>query len=278
MLIWIECSAWSRRKRAWGIIGSIMPSWNIHIALAERVLDDGDAGRLGIADENSFLFGNCVPDVYVGFMVPDASLHVDYCITHLAKMNSIPVPDADLFWDNYVARRRPKTPSGTSLALGAWAHVVADRYYNGRFRTFSRDNSVLDGKALRLKKQADFDLFGSSFDLSRKVDVTQELLDAAWSFVQYRILPDDVERAALVVNRIVDECGSHPQDHEGYQLLSADWMGGVFEDCLERIVLWLQMWRQLEDADSRCLASDIREKLCLPPMTPDNPNWRAMHG
>ena len=201
-----------------------MPSWNIHIALAERVLENGDAARLSIADANSFLFGNCAPDVYVGFMVPDASLHVDYCITHLAKIDSIPVPDADLFWDNYVARRKPATPSGTSLALGAWAHLVADRYYNGRFRGLMRENNVLDGKSLRLKKQADFDRFGRTLRLSRMMEATPELLDAAWSFKQYRILPDDVERAVSVANRIVGEGGFQLPDDGGYKLLTGEWM------------------------------------------------------
>lgn len=252
-----------------------MPSWNIHIALAERVLETGDANRLGIADENSFLFGNCAPDIYVGFMVPDASLHVDYCITHLAKIDSIPVPDADLFWDNYIARRRPATPSGTSLVLGAWSHLVADRYYNGRFRELSRENTALSGKSLRLKKQADFDRFGRTLGLSRMMDVTPELLDAAWSFKQYRILPDDVERAVSVANRIVDEGGLQPLDDGGYQLLTGEWMNEVFDDCLERVALWLKVWRQLEDEGSRCLACDMRERAGLPPLTPDDPNWRV---
>ena len=61
--------------------------------------------RFGIGDENAFLFGNYVPDIYVGYMVPDASCRVDYCLTHLACPNTIPLPQASWFWDIYVVRR-----------------------------------------------------------------------------------------------------------------------------------------------------------------------------
>ena len=156
-----------------------MPSWNVHTAHVERLLTEYESGRLGIADENAFLFGNYVPDIYLGFMVPDAGFRIDYCITHRADLNRIPLPDADAFWDDYVYRRRPASPVGVSLVLGAWAHLLTDRLYNKRFRAFCKTHEVPSGEELRIRKQADFDLFGHSLCVSTCVHETIELVEAA---------------------------------------------------------------------------------------------------
>ena len=44
-----------------------MPSWNIHTAHVERLLREEGAARLGVRDVNAFLFGNFLPDIYVGY-------------------------------------------------------------------------------------------------------------------------------------------------------------------------------------------------------------------
>ena len=252
-----------------------MPSWNIHIAHVERLFEGRSPEELGIADANAFLFGNYAPDIYVGFMVPEASLHVDYCLTHCAAINLIPVPDADRFWDLYVARRRPSSPAGSSLALGSWAHLVADRFYNGRFRTYSLEHDMPEGDQMRIAKQADFDLFGRSKGIASLVEPTPELLDAAWRFRPYRILPEDVKRAADAANAIVEECGSSVSnaESESYRLLSVEWITSVFDACDERLAIWLKTWQRLEAQGRTCLAADVRAEAGLPPATPDDPNW-----
>ena len=55
-----------------------MPSWNIHTAHVERLLREHGASELGIGDKDAFLMGNLLPDVYVGYMVPDATWRIDY--------------------------------------------------------------------------------------------------------------------------------------------------------------------------------------------------------
>ena len=246
-----------------------MPSWNIHTAHVERLLSDCPAEKLGIADANAFLFGNYVPDIYVGFMVRDASFRIDYCITHEAAVTHIPVSDADRFWDLYIGKRKPATPIGTSLVLGAWAHLVADRIYNGRFREFCQTHETPEGEELRIRKQADFDLFGRSLGASSFVEVTPELLDAAYAFKPYRIAADDVMRTAEVANAIVRAGGAISEQGDSYQLLGETWLSDAFEACNERLSTWLFAWQQLEAEGARCLAADVRAKAGLPPATPD---------
>lgn len=79
-----------------------MPSWNIHIAHAERLLEGGGSVARVVRDRNAFLFGNLIPDIYVGYMVPGVVRAVPYRVTHFAKPEHIPKPRASEFFDAYV--------------------------------------------------------------------------------------------------------------------------------------------------------------------------------
>lgn len=81
-----------------------MPSWNIHIAHAERLFSRGGAMARTVADRNAFLFGSLVPDIPVGYMTPGIESPIAYRITHFAKPAFIPKPREREFWDAYVVR------------------------------------------------------------------------------------------------------------------------------------------------------------------------------
>ncbi|MBQ9043916.1 MAG: hypothetical protein IJ111_14025 [Eggerthellaceae bacterium] len=256
-----------------------MPSWNIHTAHVERLLAEHAPESLGISDANIFLFGNYVPDVYLGFMVHGTTFRLDYCLTHLARPNIIPVPDADQFWNDCIWRvfRRPKTEAGMSLALGVWAHLVADRMYNMRFRQFCQTRDVPKGDELRLRKQADYDLFGHSLGIKSHVKATPELLEVAKAFREYSILPDDVQRTIDVADAIVNTDPTFPTADD-YQLLNSEWMNATFDACNERLALWLQTWMSLQTAGEPFSAADVRAAAGLPAATPDNLDWLKRPG
>ena len=79
-----------------------MPSWNVHTAHVQRLLKEGPASSFGIRDVDAFLFGNYVPDVYVGYMLPHPSGILPYALTHFADPCAIPIPREREFWDLYV--------------------------------------------------------------------------------------------------------------------------------------------------------------------------------
>ncbi len=56
-----------------------------------------------VRDRNAFLFGNVLPDIRVGYMVPGIVEPIPYRITHFAKPEHIPKPREWEFWDTYVA-------------------------------------------------------------------------------------------------------------------------------------------------------------------------------
>ena len=85
-----------------------MPSWNIHIAQTEELLERKGAVARVVRDANAFLFGNVVPDIFVGYMVPGIEHPIPYRITHFATPEPIPKPREREFWDAYVAPQAEK--------------------------------------------------------------------------------------------------------------------------------------------------------------------------
>ena len=135
-----------------------MPSWNIHTAHAERLLHEHGAQALGIRDLDSFLLGNLLPDIYVGYMVTDLTHKIRYEETHLARAGHVPEPNYDEFFRSY---GKPGHDGMVSdLILGCWAHLVADHDYNHRVREVLARKGMEPSPEVREAKQADFDLFG----------------------------------------------------------------------------------------------------------------------
>lgn len=81
---------------------SSLPSWNIHIAHAEAVLAREGGLAAAVRDRNAFLFGNVLPDIRVGYMVPGIADPIPYRTTHFARPEHIPKPREWEFWDAYV--------------------------------------------------------------------------------------------------------------------------------------------------------------------------------
>lgn len=202
-----------------------MPSWNIHTAHVERLLKEGPLDAWGIQDANAFLFGNLVPDIYVGYMVPDASRRIEYKDTHFADPEFIPAPDAARFYELYARE------TTDDLVVGAWTHLLCDHYYNLRTSEYIASIGVLPGERTRIRKQADFDLFGRTFDISAVPEVTDGLLDSCASFPQYPIGRDDVlasvRAQAAVVERNQRE---HVDGTPAYDLLTADFFQRTFSE------------------------------------------------
>ncbi len=67
------------------------------------MLARGGGLAAAVRDRNAFLFGNVLPDIRVGYMVPGIVEPIPYRITHFAKPEHIPKPREWEFWDTYVA-------------------------------------------------------------------------------------------------------------------------------------------------------------------------------
>lgn len=213
-----------------------MPSWNIHTAHVERLLREEGAASLGVRDENAFLLGNLAPDIYVGYMVPDTTLRIDYKLTHLTTREHIPLPRYDEFWEFYIAGHKEVS----DLTLGAWSHLVADHVYNAHTRAYLASVGVEPGERARIGKQGDFALFGRTLDISMVPHVDRALLAQCSAFPPYSILERDVCGTVESARRIVERNrAEHLSETPSYQLLTADFFAVAREEAHATIVAGL---------------------------------------
>ena len=178
-----------------------MPSWNVHLAHAERLLTEVGASALGVRDVNAFLVGNVVPDIPVGYIVKEPRNKLPYTSTHLAKKAAIPFPRAAEFWDAYIEGRHEVS----DLTLGTWAHLAADRVYNLHTRAYLDAIGVEANDEARTGKQGDFALFGRTLKLTCEVHVDDALLRETAAFEQYELPDADVAEAVRLCNFYVEE-------------------------------------------------------------------------
>jgi hypothetical protein len=211
-----------------------MPSWNIHTAHAERLLTEYGADALGIRDVDAFLLGNLLPDVYVGYMVPDCSRKIAYKDTHFADPNFVPEPRYGEFFELYAQPDEDGLVS--DLVLGSWAHLVADHDYNRHANQFFEAHGIKPCTETRIKKQGDFDLFGRTLDISLVPQVTDEVLRQCARYPQYRVDEVDVYATRRSMERIVrDNAERHVYGEPAYQMLGAEFFASTFDQVTEHI-------------------------------------------
>lgn len=186
-----------------------MPSWNIHTAHVEHLVEAHDPSELGIRDVNCFLFGNYVPDIYVGYMVEGPSQIIDYRKTHFADPRQMPEPDFDEFWQRFGLPSADADGHVSDVVLGAWTHLMADCIYNRHVNEWIRERGLVYGDPLRVRKQGDFDRFGHTLDISLVAEVTPELIAQCAAFPQYSVAERDVRAAVEVAEGIVADTRTH---------------------------------------------------------------------
>jgi hypothetical protein len=227
-----------------------MPSWNIHMAHVERLVSEHDLRELGIGDLNCFLFGNCLPDVYVGYMVHDVSKKLDYRLTHLADPHGMPEPRHQEFWERFCLPSLADGGKLSEVTLGAWTHLMADASYNHHVNIEIKRQKLEYGDPLRVRKQRDFDLFGHTFELTLVPEVTPLLVEQCAAFPQYAVEEPDVRAGVEVARHIV--WNNRPQDapataEPDYDLLSAAFFARVFDETQHQIACALTRYAAGKD-------------------------------
>lgn len=208
-----------------------MPSWNIHTAHADRLLASEGPSALGIRDVDAFLLGNLAPDIYVGYMVPDASRKIPYKDSHFADPSFVPEPRYWEFFEREVVPAADADGLVSDIVLGAWTHLVADNVYNRHANRFIFGHGIQPGEETRIAKQGDFALFGRTLDISLVPQPSPEVLAQAMSFPQYAIEEADVRRTCEVMAGIVaDNAARHVAGTPDYVMLPADFFASTFDE------------------------------------------------
>ena len=200
-----------------------MPSWIIDLAHAEQLLADAGTAQLGIDDWNSFLVGSILPDIPVGFMVPNPRKHIRYIYTHCADPVPIPVPREQEFFEAHLA-----CGSASSLERGIWAHIACDALYNQATIDFLDRQKIAAGEPARIGKQGDFMLFGKSLATGKGPIGSDEVMAELDRFADWRPDKDDVRTGIAVAQSFIN---THPQpvNPADYQLLDEEFFTATWE-------------------------------------------------
>ena len=211
-----------------------MPSWNLHAYHTKELLDNQELALCERLDSEAFKVGNIAPDIYVGYMVNPTTCTLAYEVTHCAQTQIIPVPSYELFYGQFIepVLREGKTPD--ALVVGAWCHLITDAYYNARTRDHLKSLGLEPCTDLRIKKQADFALFGREVCPLMEINLSDEVFDQALGFAQYPIERVDIECAVEVFNGIVRaDSTQESASADDYQLFSRDWFENVSKEVNE---------------------------------------------
>ena len=204
-----------------------MPSWNIHIAHVERLLAEESPASLGIRDVNAFLVGNVLPDIYVGYMVPDVTHKIAYRETHFADPSHVPEPRYGEFFERFAKPSEDEAGHVSDVVLGAWTHLVADHVYNRHFNALLERKGLKPGTVVREKKQADFDAYGRTLSISLVPTVTHELIAQCAAFPQYPVAEADVRGTCAVMEYIVAHNATDAVQNPTYNLLGSTYFAEV---------------------------------------------------
>ena len=235
-----------------------MPSWNIHIAHANQLLEKGVGCLDGVIYcPDAFLLGNVAPDVHLGYMVSHVSRKIRYCRTHQSYPGSLPIPSYLRFQRNFMRGLAPidflndacdipcnsRFYSGENLSpemkrklrefmVGIWCHLVCDHVYNRHTRIFLQAHKIPTGETARIRKQSDFDLFGRSLDMGRLPEKSEELYIVASAFKQYGFTRSDVDATLKVLQKIAEYNVKHHVSTPNYDMLDASFFSSAYGDAL----------------------------------------------
>lgn len=138
-----------------------MPSWAIHLNIAKEL-----SKNMAEETKESFILGNILPDVNVGYLINPISKQIPYTITHHGKCKKLKkdtreLPDYEEFIKEY------KNDLKNPIVLGYLSHLMTDYYWN--YHTFVKKGIYENGKLVGVYGDKNFVLGDSEVIQKTKV-------------------------------------------------------------------------------------------------------------
>ncbi|MBR2833833.1 MAG: hypothetical protein IKE75_05365 [Bacilli bacterium] len=180
-----------------------MPSWSIHLSIANEVKK-----KLKLTDE--FIVGNIMPDILVGYMVENPSIIIDKNTSHFSD-GKPPTINIDKFIKKY------KKNLNHPLVQGYLSHLIADSFYNeytykhhysfedGRPKAILKDGTKLSAfvhKPWKIK-QHDFEIYSQKLIDNNFIPIINEnKLNYSNIIKECPIDKGDLEKAICIIEKI----------------------------------------------------------------------------
>ena len=210
-----------------------MPSWPIHLALANKINKN-----LSLGDE--FIFGNVMPDILDGYAIDSPSTITKKYETHFRRPGDGHV-DITKFLETY------KEEMHNPLVLGYLSHIMADNYFNtytythhvtcnNRQKTLIlKDGTIIEnyqGKPY-LIKQSDFKIFDRKL-INENLLPTINMITPNNPIKECPITDKDIQKTILKINNLANE--KEKYDKNNYQMFTEEELQQVFSACYKEIL------------------------------------------
>lgn len=210
-----------------GIIGGIkMPSWGIHLAVANRVINklENKEIKLNQEEKNEFIFANVLPDINNGYVIKDINKNISHKKTHFEleeyKGNYGTKPGYINFYEKY--KENLINPS----ILGYYTHLITDYYFNNTtykeygiydennnrigIKLNTGENLIAEGEDCRKIKANDFKIFSFYLYKNRNIEIPKYdeiILKNSKKIEHVDISKEDINKTI----RYIKECTDEPQ-------------------------------------------------------------------
>lgn len=196
-----------------------MPSWTIHIKVARTI------NKKLKLDENSFLFGNVMPDVLSGFIVKETSTTISPAISHYRSPEGVHEIEIDKFINTY--KGKFKNP----VVLGYLIHLITDYFWNDwtyskHYRQcYNKCFMIANGKETEIKwpifrkyKHKDFEAFDnylrSTQDLGALMEYNDNMYNFSKEIAEVPCTADDIYKTIQVINSIIEDSPTYSSNYK----------------------------------------------------------------
>lgn len=204
-----------------------MPSWAIHLNIAKEL-----SKNMAEETKESFILGNILPDVNVGYLINPISKQIPYTITHYGRWKKLEkdtreLPDYEEFIKEY--KKDLKNP----IVLGYLSHLMTDYYWN--YHTFVKKgiyengklvgvygdkNFILgDSEVIRKTKVSDFNVFSRYLYENGIVDIpnfNNKLADLVEPIKEIHIEEQDLQGVNKYFEEIPEKIKEENQEYKVY--------------------------------------------------------------
>lgn len=201
-----------------------MPSWGIHLAVANRLVKKLENRELNEKEKNEFIFANVLPDINNGYVLKDINKIISHKQTHFEleefKGNYGEKPGYINFYEKY------KENILNPTVLGYYTHLITDYYFNTvtykEYGIFDKDNNrigiklnngenlMVQGDEPRKIKSNDFKIFAFYLYKNENIDIpeyNENIMQNVTKIEDIDITKDDVNKTI----NYIKECADMPQ-------------------------------------------------------------------
>ena len=199
-----------------------MPTWGIHLAVANRLIKKLQKNKLNEKEKNEFIFANILPDINNGYVVKDINKIISHKQTHFElkefKGDYGDKPGYMNFYQKYEKNLINPT------ILGYYTHLATDYYFNtvtyNEYGVFDENNNrigvklnngkelIVQGDETRKIKSNDFKIFAFYLYKNENIDIpeySENILQGVNKIENIDVNKEDVNKTINDIKQCADK-------------------------------------------------------------------------